>query len=67
LSVVLIGTEHTDQQGALVVPALGSADTQAPLAYTPVCSSSSLPVCVHSSYAAKLSIVDDAINALARP
>lgn len=67
LSVGLIGTAHRDQQNATVVPALDTAASQQPLPYTPACSTSPLPVCVHPAYAAKLSIVDDVINRLAAP
>lgn len=66
-AVVLAGTAHEDAQRAVVVPALDSVDVQRPVPYTPVCGTGALPVCVHPAYAAGLSVVDDAVNTLARP
>jgi hypothetical protein len=67
LSIGFAGTAYRDRQGAIVVPALDDVPSQQALAYTPVCSGSALPVCVHPAFAAKLSIVDKAVNVLAEP
>jgi hypothetical protein len=65
-AVGLVGSAHRDPQGA-VVTALDSPAVAAPLPYTPVCSSSAVVVCVHPAYAAKLPVLDDAVNRLAAP
>ncbi len=65
--VGLAGASHRDAQGAIVVPGLDSVAAQQPLPFTPVCSGGAIPVCVHPAYAAKLSVLDTAINRLASP
>ena len=65
---VLISTATVDQQG-VVVPALHDPATDRAVPYTPVCSHSPLPVCLHPAYAAdnELSTLATMINKVAAP
>jgi hypothetical protein len=63
-AIGLVGSARLDAQGAVVT--VGDV-TVAPLPYTPVCSDSAVVVCVHPAYAAKLSVLDGAVNRLAAP
>lgn len=68
---ILDSTAYTDGHG-IIVPAFhstGTATEDQAVPYTPVCSHTPLPVCVHPAYAGgnELAVLATAINAVARP
>lgn len=67
-AVGLAYTSHRDAQG-VVVPALHDAATDRTVAYTPVCTHSPLPVCLHPAYAHEneLTAFDSTVNRIAAP
>ncbi|MEV4620694.1 hypothetical protein AB0J74_18535 [Asanoa sp. NPDC049573] len=48
--VALAGTGHLDEHGMIAIPVLHNGAYDRPAAYTPVCSQSAIPVCVHPAY-----------------
>ena len=53
-AVALAGTGKLDTHGMIAIPALHDAANDRPLRYTPVCSRTAIPVCLHPAYAAYL-------------
>lgn len=62
-AVGLAGTARLEAHG-IVIPALHDAASDRPVPYTPVCSHSAIPVCLHSAYRANLPEVSTALNPL---
>jgi hypothetical protein len=60
--VALAGTGRLDPHGMIVIPALHDAAAGQPVRYTPVCSRSPVPVCVHPAYAGFLPAVTTAVG-----
>jgi len=56
-AVALAGTGRLDPHGMIVIPALHDAASDQPVRYTPVCSRTPIPVCVHPAYASVLPAV----------
>lgn len=61
-AVALSGTGRLDPHGMIVIPALHGAASDQPVRYTPVCSRTPVPVCVHPAYAAFLPAVTAAVG-----
>ena len=59
----LAGTGRLDPHGMIVIPALHDAASDQPVRYTPVCSRTAIPVCVHPAYATFLPNVTSAVGA----
>jgi hypothetical protein len=53
----LAGTGRLDPHGMIAIPALHNAADDRPAAYTPVCSHTAIPVCLHPAYRAYLDAV----------
>ena len=53
-SVALAGTGRLDAHGIIAIPALHDSASDRPLRYTPVCSHTAIPVCLHPAYASYL-------------
>ena len=53
-SVALTGTGRLDAHGIIAIPALHDSASDRPLRYTPVCSHTAIPVCLHPAYASYL-------------
>jgi hypothetical protein len=49
-AVALAGTGTLDVHGMIAIPALHDAAASRPLRYTPACSRTAIPVCVHPAY-----------------
>jgi hypothetical protein len=64
----LTSTSRHDHQG-VIVPALHDAATDRAIPYTPVCTHSALPVCLHPAYAAanERTVFDTTLNRIAAP
>jgi hypothetical protein len=62
-AVALAGTGRLDPHGMIVIPALHDAASDQPVRYTPVCSRTAIPVCVHPAYAIFLPDVTSAVGA----
>jgi hypothetical protein len=60
-AVVLAGTGKLDANGMIAIPALHDAANDRPLRYTPVCSHTEIPVCLHPAYAGDLPAVTAAL------
>ena len=60
-AVGLAGTARLEAHG-IVIPALHDAASDRPVSYTPVCSHSAVPVCVHPAYRPFLSAVTAALG-----
>jgi hypothetical protein len=56
-AVALAGTGRLDPHGMIVIPALHDAASNQPVRYTPACSRTPIPVCVHPAYAGVLPAV----------
>jgi len=56
-AVALAGTGRLDPHGMIVIPVLHDAASDQPVRYTPACSHTAIPVCVHPAYAAFLPAV----------
>jgi hypothetical protein len=56
----LVGTARIEVNG-VVIPALHDAASDRPVPYTPVCSHSAVPICVHPAYQAYLPAVTTAL------
>jgi hypothetical protein len=65
---VLDATAHTDSHG-IIVPAFHDAAADHAVPYTPVCSRTRLPVCVHPAYdgGSELTVLATIINKIAAP
>jgi len=61
-AVTLAGTGRLDPHGMIVIPALHNAADGQPVRYTPRCSGTAIPVCVHPAYSAVLPAVTAAIG-----
>ena len=61
-AVALAGTGRLDPHGMIVIPALHGAASDQPVRYTPVCSHTAIPVCVHPAYAIFLPTVTAAVG-----
>jgi hypothetical protein len=60
-AVALAGTGRLDTHGMIAIPALHNAADDRPTAYTPVCSTTRIPVCLHPAYARYLATVTAAL------
>ncbi|GIH16627.1 hypothetical protein [Rugosimonospora africana] len=56
-ATALAGTGRLDPHGMIAIPALHNAADDRPVAYTPVCSHTAIPVCLHPAYRAYLGAV----------
>src|SRR5262249_34257127 len=61
-AVTLAGAGRLDPHGMIVIPALRDAAPDQPVRYTPRCSRTPIPVCVHPAYAAFLPGVPAAVG-----
>lgn len=62
VAVGLAGTGELDPHGMIAIPALHDAANDDPIPYTPVCTSTSIPVCLHPAYTVYLSAVATALE-----
>ena len=60
-SVVLTGAGTMDAHGMIAIPALHDAANDRPIRFTPVCSSTAIPVCLNPAYARYLPAVAAAL------
>jgi len=60
--VALVGTGRLDPHGMIAIPALHDAASDQPVRYTPVCSRSPIPICVHPAYTGFLPAVTAAVG-----
>jgi hypothetical protein len=61
-AVALAGTGQLDGHGMIAIPALHDQADDRPVPYTPVCSHTAIPVCLHPAYTVYLSAVTDALE-----
>jgi hypothetical protein len=61
-AVGLAGTARLDAHGMFAIPALNDAASDQPIPYTPVCSHSAIPVCLHPAFRAYLPDVTAALE-----
>jgi hypothetical protein len=61
-AVALAGTGRLDPHGMIVIPALHDAAAGQPVRYTPACSRTPIPVCVHPAYATFLPAVTASVG-----
>ncbi len=61
-AVALAGTGRLDPHGMIAIPALHDAAAGQPVRYTPACSRSPIPICVHPAYAGFLPAVAAAVG-----
>ena len=61
-AVALAGTGRLDPHGMIAIPALHDAAADQPVRYTPACSRSPIPICVHPAYAGFLPAVTAAVG-----
>jgi hypothetical protein len=61
-AVALAGTSRLDPYGMIAIPALHDAASDRPLRYTPVCSHTTIPVCLNPAYASYLPAVAAALG-----
>lgn len=61
-AVALAGTGRLDPHGMIVIPALHDAASGRPVPYTPACSRTVIPLCVHPAYAEFLPAVTAAVG-----
>ncbi|MEV6963904.1 hypothetical protein AB0M47_02235 [Hamadaea sp. NPDC051192] len=66
VAVALAGTARLDAHGMLAIAAVHDSADDRPVAYTPVCSASEIPVCLHPAYAAALPAVTAALGPVLR-
>ena len=68
-AVTLAGTGRLDPHGMIVIPALHDASSGQAVSYTPRCSGTAIPVCVHPAYSSFLpavtAVVDPELTELA--
>jgi hypothetical protein len=62
--VTLAGTGRLDPHGMVAIPALHNAADDRPIAYTPLCSHTPIPVCLNPAYAVYLDAVATALQPL---
>ncbi|MCW3817410.1 hypothetical protein ONA91_23445 [Micromonospora sp. DR5-3] len=65
-AVGLAGTGRLDVHGMIAIPALHDAADDDPIRYSPVCSRTAVPVCLHPAYAGYLPVVVDALEPVLR-
>ena len=58
----LTGTGTLDRHGMIAIPALHDAASDRPIPFTPVCSHTAIPVCLHPAYASYLSATTAALR-----
>ncbi|SBT44423.1 hypothetical protein [Micromonospora narathiwatensis] len=61
-AVALAGTGRLGAHGMISIPALHDPADDRPIRYTPVCSNTPIPVCLHPAYSFELSVVADALE-----
>lgn len=61
-ATALAGTGRLDPHGMIAIPALHDPADDRPVAYTPVCSDTPIPVCLHPAYADHLPTVAAALE-----
>ena len=61
-AVALAGTGRLDPHGMIAIPALHDAASDQPVRYTPACSRTPIPICVHPAYAGFLPAVTAAVG-----
>jgi hypothetical protein len=61
-AVVLAGTGRLEPHGMIAIPALHDAAGDQPVRYTPACSRTPIPVCLHPAYSAFLPSVTAAVG-----
>ncbi|MEV0808176.1 hypothetical protein [Micromonospora sp. NPDC050200] len=61
-AVALAGTGRLDAHGMIAIPALRDAANDRPIRYTPVCSHTPIPVCLHPAYTIYLPAVAAALE-----
>ncbi|MET8354781.1 hypothetical protein [Micromonospora sp. NPDC005206] len=61
-AVALAGTGRLDAHGMIAIPLLHTAGNDRPVRYTPVCSHTPIPVCLHPAYTGYLPAVTDALE-----
>ncbi|MET7948266.1 hypothetical protein [Micromonospora sp. NPDC005324] len=61
-AVGLAGSGRLDAHGMIAIPLLHDAGDDQPLRYTPVCSHTSIPVCLHPAYTGYLPAVTQALE-----
>jgi hypothetical protein len=61
-AVALAGTGRLDPHGMIVIPALHDAASDQPVRYTPACSHTPIPVCVHPAFATFLPALTAAVG-----
>ena len=61
-AVALAGTGRLDPHGMIAIPALHDAASDQPVRYTPACSRTPIPVCVHPAYAGFLPAVTASVG-----
>jgi hypothetical protein len=63
-AVALAGTGRLDTHGMIAIPTLHDVASDRPIPYTPVCSQTTIPVCLHPAYAIYLPAVTAALEPL---
>ncbi|MEW1585689.1 hypothetical protein AB0283_09610 [Micromonospora vinacea] len=61
-AVALAGTGRLDAHGMIAIPILHNAGNDRPVRYTPVCSHTPIPVCLHPAYTVYLPAVTEALE-----
>jgi hypothetical protein len=61
-AAALAGTGRLDAHGMIAIPALHDAADDRPVPYTPICTRTSIPVCLHPAYAVYLPAVATALE-----
>ncbi|MET7959728.1 hypothetical protein ABZ356_02130 [Micromonospora zamorensis] len=61
-AVALAGTGRLDAHGMIAIPVLHNAGNDRPVRYTPVCSRTPIPVCLHPAYTGYLPAVTEALE-----
>jgi len=61
-AVGLAGAGRLDTHGMIIIPALHAASSDRPIRYTPVCSHTTIPVCLHPAYTVYLPAVAAALE-----
>jgi hypothetical protein len=61
-AVALAGTGRMEPSGMIAIPALHDAASDQPIAYTPVCSGGTVPVCLNPAYRSYLPVVAAALR-----
>jgi hypothetical protein len=65
-AVALAGTGRLDAHGMIAIPAVHDAADDLPVAYTPVCGGTAIPVCLHPAYTVYLTGVVAALEPVLR-